>query len=217
MDEPGSIVDRRRIACFILVGAIGLAMACFLDADPTSRTIANWVWPFVFGAGLFCVYAPAFAGRIRVRDRISVDVAVFGVSFAFWGSALVPLMGGFYGFVHALICTLFLRLVLRSWWVVPAPVLLLIPAWIIASAAFGALKAHLQFLGMTTNHSIAVFSWNAMMFAWLAGVARLVQRRRGLLPPMPCENCGYSLLGLNADRCPECGTPFDDDLKRSEA
>lgn len=24
-----------------------------------------------------------------------------------------------------------------------------------------------------------------------------------------CENCSYSLVGLNCDRCPECGHPFD--------
>lgn len=24
-----------------------------------------------------------------------------------------------------------------------------------------------------------------------------------------CENCGYSLVGLMSDRCPECGQPFD--------
>src|SRR5687768_6121468 len=24
-----------------------------------------------------------------------------------------------------------------------------------------------------------------------------------------CEACGYSLVGLSGDRCPECGAPFD--------
>lgn len=24
-----------------------------------------------------------------------------------------------------------------------------------------------------------------------------------------CEGCGYSLLGLSGDRCPECGKPYD--------
>jgi rRNA maturation endonuclease Nob1 len=24
-----------------------------------------------------------------------------------------------------------------------------------------------------------------------------------------CETCGYLLLGLNENRCPECGQPFD--------
>src|SRR5687768_5272320 len=26
---------------------------------------------------------------------------------------------------------------------------------------------------------------------------------------VPCEQCGYNLRGLTADRCPECGRPFD--------
>ena len=26
-----------------------------------------------------------------------------------------------------------------------------------------------------------------------------------------CRVCGYSLVGLQAQRCPECGTPFDPD------
>src|SRR5580658_3751743 len=28
-----------------------------------------------------------------------------------------------------------------------------------------------------------------------------------------CRKCGYSLVGLDRDRCPECGTPFDRDLR----
>jgi RNA polymerase subunit RPABC4/transcription elongation factor Spt4 len=30
-----------------------------------------------------------------------------------------------------------------------------------------------------------------------------------------CKKCGYSLFGLDADRCPECGTTFDLDLQDS--
>ena len=28
-----------------------------------------------------------------------------------------------------------------------------------------------------------------------------------------CKKCGYSLFGLDRERCPECGTPFDRDLR----
>src|SRR5215510_3649348 len=30
----------------------------------------------------------------------------------------------------------------------------------------------------------------------------------------PCASCGYNLNGLTEPRCPECGTPFAEDLLR---
>ncbi len=34
-------------------------------------------------------------------------------------------------------------------------------------------------------------------------------------PKGHCQNCGYDLTGNVSGRCPECGTPVDDDVSES--
>ncbi len=44
----------------------------------------------------------------------------------------------------------------------------------------------------------------ASLFYFYRRAGRRLRRYTGR-----CEKCGYSLTGLSAPRCPECGTPFD--------
>ncbi len=59
------------------------------------------------------------------------------------------------------------------------------------------------FLNHGTYFSAGVFGLYPAIVAWL--VAILLWRWRTSRDGH-CTNCGYSLYGLNSDRCPECGT-----------
>ena len=65
-----------------------------------------------------------------------------------------------------------------------------------------------QVLPMLTG-AASVLGWSQIHF-------RLVRRsiRRHL--PELCARCGYCLVGLPEPRCPECGTPFDPSIPRSQ-
>lgn len=45
-------------------------------------------------------------------------------------------------------------------------------------------------------------------------VWRIWRRRARAYPPGHCQQCGYMLIGLKDDRCPECGERFNPDVFR---
>ena len=54
-------------------------------------------------------------------------------------------------------------------------------------------------LGIGAGYLIAAAPW-----AW-----RLWKTRVEGFPPWQCQACGYALVGLHRDNCPECGQDFD--------
>lgn len=52
----------------------------------------------------------------------------------------------------------------------------------------------------------------------LIGILAMLLRRHVLprtVAARTCEKCSYPLIGLTSDRCPECGTPFVKDMKKT--
>lgn len=66
------------------------------------------------------------------------------------------------------------------------------------------------YCGEGTFFSLAI-GLTAVLWAFGPGVAILflIRQRQRLLEAGRCLQCGYSLQGLESDRCPECGTRFN--------
>lgn len=202
---PAKLSCAYRVLLFCLCAFAGLVLAGYLASLGTEYWFfAVWLPPHVVGAALFCIYAPALAERIRDHEHVYTDMLMIGATYAIWGPALGLCFGGFGGVLHAIACTSFFVAVLKSPVTYAAPLCLLVPAWVLATAHDTYIQPQ-WYSGGWTTHSIAVVLWNAMMYGWLTAAARCAERgraaRRGL-----CEDCGYSLAGLTGDRCPECGT-----------
>lgn len=45
----------------------------------------------------------------------------------------------------------------------------------------------------------------AVVIGWITGIICAIRWKR---PTDKCEQCGYSLVGLTSDKCPECGEPL---------
>lgn len=78
---------------------------------------------------------------------------------------------------------------------------------------------------LVTSHAAAERLWSQMLtyggIAYLVmglGLLRLVRHREpAQTPAVPCEECGYDLVGLTSSVCPECGSPVIDQSKGEAA
>ncbi len=60
------------------------------------------------------------------------------------------------------------------------------------------------FLGFRLATVVGIV-WTTASLVWTLSIFRLKPPSRN---PWECVKCGYLLVGLDSDRCPECGTPF---------
>ncbi len=208
MPTPKKLLSGRRIVWFFVASSFGIAIALYIDANPYSHADIRLFVPFIVGSGLFCIYAPFLGERIHDSETTAFNLYGFGGSFAIWGSVIGCCYGGFFGAVQAAICTIFLSLSLKNALILPAPLLFLIPAWCIASVIDKPIRSHVHSNTFTLMSTIAVTIWNMLLFAWMTFIAVTVAKRRKWEDTYPCLSCGYSLIGLTTDRCPECGHEF---------
>ena len=62
---------------------------------------------------------------------------------------------------------------------------------------------------------LLVWNWIGLILLLAGGATVLALARKPKTPdPDRCASCGYSLLGLPSDRCPECGARFDAAIRR---
>jgi hypothetical protein len=212
MQAGASKIDHPLLAVGATVAAALLMLAVTIRIEPAAAAMGAGalltLWVFVCGGLLFALYAPAAArwsGAIPPHDCILLGA--FGVSFAGWGFLAAAFAGGFFGVLHALVCTAALGALVRDWRVVIAPVLALAPAWAVVfrlSEGPGALP-----ISQTVWMLIPVLVWNVEMSLVLA--AWSAWRRRHPLPSREpgrrrqCPICRYDLTGLWEPICPECG------------
>ena len=212
MPTPTKPVTISRVGWFVLTGMLGLVLAVYFDADPTTPAYNGllFFYPFTVGAVLFCIYAPHLAERARGDDLATFTVYGFGGSFAVWGSVIGCVVGGFFGALQAVIITIVLYQVVKSKLIILGPLLFLVPAWFVANLVRNPLSRYVEGDVFLTWCTVAVFVWNALMFGLMAAIVPVMTRarakRRAHEATLPCPNCGYSLLGLTSERCPECGS-----------
>lgn len=101
----------------------------------------------------------------------------------------------------------------------------LIAGW--ASAALLALAAWIGFGELLDTAPTAPplhALWNVVISVAVLSVAGAIgvaagrrhwRRTMFVAGPPRCATCGYQLTGLDRPRCPECGTPFDENLIKS--
>ncbi|MFI4892120.1 MAG: hypothetical protein ACIAQ0_01610 [Phycisphaerales bacterium JB058] len=211
---PTKPVELSRIVWFVLTGAIGFVLAMLFDTDTGNAFYKGFVWffPYAVGAGLFCMYAPHLTELARDDDRATFTVYGFGGSFVVWGAVLGCIAGGLFGALQALVITIVLYQTTKSKLIIMGPLPFLVPAWYVASFVEAPLSKQYSTVGFLTLSTTAVIIWNALMFGLMAVIVHLMRnaraKRRAHDATLPCSNCGYSLLGLTADRCPECGTQY---------
>lgn len=192
----------RRSAVFVLCASFGLLGAGLVDDTFPPSSVTHVVFPFAVGAVLYVLYAPPLTRRVSGRVDGAVSQFIFGGTFVLWGSALGLACGGFFGVWHAVITTIQLARWCRNLWMLPAPVLCLFPAWLVAEPVNRLAGSGLP--PTTLWASCAVVTWNLCMLLWFVTVAQFAKPK--VLPPDACRHCGYSLIGLPAGGlCPECG------------
>lgn len=200
------VVSSVRITWFLALSLIAIAAAYYLSFS-TYFNLFDLILPLLCGATLFCIYAPTLSEHICTRD-CAMDFCLFGVTFIIWGFIAGVCLGGIYGLIHALFCVVLYWSNFGTRLITISPIVLLVPSWLLAIIT----EQLLIPFAVTTNRftllvTSAVIAWNAMMFLCLALTARRdINKRHHASKILPCHNCGYSLVGLTSDRCPECGT-----------
>lgn len=192
-------------ACIFVVSAMSFMYIAWLaDTRVNLNKFVHFLLPFVVGAFLFCLYAPRLIAISHPAKNTFAKTTLFGISFALWGPLVAILLGGLFGFLHAVVCSLFLASAYKRPSNTLVPIGILLPVWPLAAEVnniFG-------FDDILTNtwQVSAVVLWNTFFYMWLALEASRLSNESAGGPEGLCHECGYSLVGLTSDRCPECGT-----------
>lgn len=161
-----------------------------------------WLLPTLLFLGSFIIAKRVSGTGLRVADLAVIIWGVIGPTLmmewpnvlARWTGVDAPrggLAGGFiFVFPPSVVSALVLGLACRSWF----PVVFTLAAGLVGTIAM-AIAPVFGLAGMV--------SWNAVvcvgLLAW-AWTERASSQAFGA-----CRSCGYSLAGLRAERCPECG------------
>ncbi|MEN1704668.1 MAG: hypothetical protein AAGJ54_04025 [Planctomycetota bacterium] len=136
------------------------------DIYGNSATRSGWWIPYLSGpagALLFLSYAPnALALSGKTSRRGLIGFTIFGATYAVWGAALYPLIGGGFGIVAALalgVCLLILRCGIVAFFL---PFYALPLAWLLA---FG----HFNRLEFIPASAILTVTWNLAFAAGFIG------------------------------------------------
>jgi hypothetical protein len=152
------------------------------------------------GAVMFAVTTPIFLAYSGAVDAARVGAfAAYGLTFPIWGT--ICAIAGIIGVIPmALLTGWAFWSATRSWLLACAPVLALVPAWLLAGLAVD------DEITIYPDLFNAVGAWNVTVACVVAAWAHVEHHRLPRHTPS-CVSCGYELSGLESAICPECGQP----------
>lgn len=156
------------------------------------------------GGVLFLLYAPQYARASMPHNDSAFGVTTWGVVYTVL--SCVPPCNFTLGALPALITTLVLIPAVRRKYVLLAPVLALVLAWLSLSAVVWLVSGFKGGEPSLAQLFVPVAVWNALMYTALEWDLRTPLLREQRQMDGQCLECGYDLVGLDPSApCPECG------------
>lgn len=187
-------------AAWVGIAAVvaGLALVADVRLPHDDATVS-----LLLGGAVFALYAVGSLSAVGGRHGLDLMVLVaYGVLFPMWGGLcgmVLPFAGGTVGVPQAVLTGLVLWWVTGAWWVGVGSVVGL-------GAGLGAVWV--MRAADPPQFAVAMLGWHGVVAGtMLAWVWRSARAWGAPIDYSRCQQCGYDLLHIRGEVCPECGTP----------